>query len=318
MAAAALLLLALSVSSLALVSARLARLRLVAEVNHWLNEGRHSIQEDQPERAISHFATAARLAESDERLRGLRDLAREEERRARQAKAIRDKAEALFALGERLRFYLYGFVGNPRTACRWVESALGEFGVPRDPDWMRRPPIALLDGPRRMRLLNEVNELLFLWVVALDRDQTGNTGVARQAVQICDAALTFATPTGPWRVLRDRQARTARGTAPPPRALAPSATEDSARACFQWALLSDLDGRSEATIAWLERATRLDPSDYWSQFYLGFFLERAGHIQRALEHYQAAVALRPQSPWAWYNRALLHQARGTGIRRWAT
>ena len=84
--------------------------------------------------------------------------------------------------------------------------------------------------------------------------------------------------------------------------------ENSARGCFQWALLFDLDGRSDETIAWLERAVRLEPGDYWSQFYLGYYHQRAGHIQKALEHDQAAVALQPGSPWAWFNLGLLHRA----------
>ena len=54
----------------------------------------------------------------------------------------------------------------------------------------------------------------------------------------------------------------------------------------------------------------LKPEDYWSQFYLGYYLGREGQKGRALEHYQAAVALRPDSPWARMNRALLYQARG--------
>ena len=64
----------------------------------------------------------------------------------------------------------------------------------------------------------------------------------------------------------------------------------------------------EETIAWLERAVRLEPGDYWSQFYLGYHHWRAGHNQKALEHDQAAVALQPGSPWAWFNLALLHRA----------
>ena len=36
---------------------------------------------------------------------------------------------------------------------------------------------------------------------------------------------------------------------------------------------------------------------------------------QALEHYQAAVALRPDSPWARYNRARLYQVRGDWYRR---
>ena len=53
----------------------------------------------------------------------------------------------------------------------------------------------------------------------------------------------------------------------------------------------------------------IDERDYWSHFYLGFHHDRVGHLQRALEHYQAAVVLRPDSPWAWNNLALLHYKR---------
>jgi tetratricopeptide (TPR) repeat protein len=75
-------------------------------------------------------------------------------------------------------------------------------------------------------------------------------------------------------------------------------------------LLCELAGGGPATIAWLERATQLEPDDYWTEFYLGFYHERSGHDQRALARYQAAVALRKDSPWAWYNRALLERAQG--------
>ena len=74
-------------------------------------------------------------------------------------------------------------------------------------------------------------------------------------------------------------------------------------------------GRADPdAVAWLERATLLEPDDYWSQFYLGYYLGREGQKGRALEHYQAAVALRPDSPWARMNRALLYQARGDWTR----
>ena len=75
-----------------------------------------------------------------------------------------------------------------------------------------------------------------------------------------------------------------------------SRTRKLARGCFQWALLYDLDGRLDETITWLERAVRLEPGDYWSQFYLGYYHQRAGHIQKALEHDQAAVAFGPTPP----------------------
>ena len=123
-------------------------------------------------------------------------------------------------------------------------------------------------------------------------------------------ALAFATTAGPWRAIRARCAATLAGERPSDQVPARAERETSARGCFQWALLCDLEEQTEAAIAWLERATLLDPSDYWSQFYLGDYHRRLGQNGRAMEHYQAAVALRPDSPWARCNRAILYHERG--------
>ena len=166
----------------------------------------------------------------------------------------------MFRVGERLRFSLLGFSGDPTVACRSVESALAKFSVPDDPDWIRQPPIEMLDQPRRDRLIGEVNELLFLWVVALDRE-AGDPEAARQAVRICDVALAFATA---GRALAGDPGALHRDALPAkqPPSQVPTRTEGetSARGCFQWAILCDLEGRTEAVVDWLERATRLEPS----------------------------------------------------------
>src|SRR4029077_11854323 len=136
------------------------------------------------ELAVSQFATAAELVAGDRRLGGLLAKIRDEDKRARRDEEIRDTADRLFEVGERLRFSLLGFSGEPKVACRWVESALARFSVPDGRDWIRKPSIELLDQPRRSRLVNEVNELLFLWVFALD----GDRNAAGRAVRICDVA----------------------------------------------------------------------------------------------------------------------------------
>lgn len=306
---AAPLLLATLVSALSLVGAQLARLGLEAEVRHWLSEGRHAVTDDQLDLAVSHFTTAAHLAEGNARLRALRDQAGKEAALASQAKDVRNRADELFALGERLRFALHGFGADARTARRSVESALARFAVLGDKGWMRRPPIELLDGARRTRLLGEVNELLFLWVVALDRERSGDPATARQALRICDAALAFASSVGPWRALRRRYAASGLEPGDPGVPDSPARVR-SARDCFQWGLLCDLENNAGSTIAWLERATWLEPGDYWSHFFLGYHHERLGHLQRALEHYRAAVSLQPRWPWAWNNLALLNFKQG--------
>jgi eukaryotic-like serine/threonine-protein kinase len=306
---AAPLVLAVGVSVYALVAAQLAALRDESEARRELDKGRRSAIEGQFEVAFSKFESADRLVRDDPRLRELHEEIAQEERLARETKAIRDKADALFAVGESLRFALLGFGGDTKVACHSVEEALAKFSIPDDPDWMRRP-FSRLDIPRRDRLIAEVNELLFLWVFALDREWPRDPAAARRARRICDAALAFATPDGPWRAIRARCDATLSGEPAPSQVPAHTEGETSARGCFQWALLCELEERKEPTVSWLERATLLDPSDYWSQFYLGNYHERLGQKGRAMEHYQAAVALRPDSPWARANRSLLYSARG--------
>jgi serine/threonine protein kinase/predicted Zn-dependent protease len=302
--------LGLALSSYTLFSAWLAESRLESDVLQWVEEGDRSASEDRLELAQSQFASAASLAEGSAGLAGLREQIGEKIRRVQETKEARYKVDELFDEGERLRFELLGFSGEPGEACKAVETALAGFAIPADRGWIRRSEVGLLNAPRRDRLVAEVNELLFLWAVALDRDRRGDQAARRGAVRICEAAMAFAQPLGPWRALRDRLgAATGEGPAAAREAPHPAA-ESSSRGCLQWAILADLDGRTEDALAWLERATLLEQDNYWAQFYLGYHYKRAGQNGRALVHYQAAVILRPDSPWARYNRAILYQSLG--------
>ena len=299
--------LALGASAYSLESAQLAALRRDAEVKHWVDLGRRSAQEGQLELASSQFATAARLAEGDFRLKPLVEQIKDDERLTRSTKKFRDQADRLLDEGERLRFSVLGFTGDSRVACRRVERALAGFSI-TEPDWINRPAIQMLDETRRSRLIGTVNDLLFLWVVALD----GTAESAPRALRLCDAGLAFAIPVGPWRALRDRCAGRDSPARRRLRARSLRATPKLRLAgAFQWALLSDLEGKTETVVAWLEQATRRDQRDYWSHFYLGDYCGRIRQNGRAMErYYQAAVALRPDSPWARCNRALLYHSRG--------
>ena len=306
LAVAAPLILALGVSAYSLLRRQLAAVRRQAEVKQWVVTARHSVAVGQLELASSQFALAVRLAEGDPWLRGLVDQIKADDQLARKTKEAWDKADLLLASGERLRFSLLGFSGDSRIACGRVEERWQSSPCRRNLSWLSQPSITMLDESRRARLVGEIDDLLFLWVVALD----GDTQRVRQAVRICDTALRSAASPGPWQAIRQRCAARLAGETPPVGALTQTEAENSARGCFQWALLCNLEGKTESVVAWLERATRLEPRDYWSHFYLGDFYGRIGQNARAMEHYQAAVALRPDSPWARCNRALLFHARG--------
>jgi eukaryotic-like serine/threonine-protein kinase len=306
LAVAAPVILALLAAAYSLWGAQLAAVRRDAEVRNRFAAGRRSAGAGQLELASDQFGMAVRLAEDDPRLRDLVAQINDEDRLARQNKEFRDRADELLSNGERLRFSLLGFSDDSRAACRDVERALAKFSVLDDPNWIGQPRVQMLDHDRRARLIAAIDELLFLWVVALDVEPRR----AQESLRICDAALRFASPLGPWRAIRRRCASKLAGETPPPSAIASPEAEQSARDCFKWALLCDREGKTESVVEWLLRATQLEPQDYWSHFYLGDFCERIGQHARAMSHYEAAVALRPHSPWARCNRALLRHNQG--------
>lgn len=300
----------LALAARSLLGARIETLRLESEVEHEIVEGDGEALKAQFDRALGHYALARRLAESNTKLNPLCIRIDEKSRRVRDTKEIRDQVDRLSEEGERLRFSLLGFGGELSDALRSVQSALSKFSVPEDRDWMRRPPMELLDAPHRDRLVRDVNELLYLWCVALDRERHGDPSARLEGVRICDAAMAFARPLGPWRGLRDRLAAEPGELPSTTRRPRDAEVETSARGCFQWAMLCELEGRDRESLGWLERAAFLEQGDYWTQFYLGYYCGRTGQHQRALEHYQAAVSLRPESPWGRLNRAILFREGG--------
>ena len=151
--------------------------------------------------------------------------------------------------------------------------------------------------------------MLFIWIAAVGMGHPDDAEMARRAIFFCDRALTFADSRDPWNALRDWWRWRLGEIRQPPALPEDPARETSARACFQWGLLSRLRPGPGPTLTWLERACFLRPDDYWSQFVLAYFLEQVERVDGALQHYEAAVALRPTAPWAWYHRAHLYASR---------
>ena len=187
---------------------------------------------------------------------------------------------------------------------------LKPFTVAAPYDWTKqRMELTLLDEAKRARLLVEVDELLFLLAVALDR--SGDPRSARLAVETCDRAIRSSRTPGAWKALRARLD----GAGDAPVVGEDPSAEASASACFQWGLLHDLEGHRAEAIARLERAVWLEPSDAWYQLTLALHLDRAGRSVEAQAHADVAVALRPRSPWVRYHRALIaSKAGGPGAR----
>ncbi len=255
---------------------------------------------------------------------------------AERSDRVRHDADALTEAADGLRFRLLLGEGSELTqATVDLQKVLAPFYVLESADWTKLDhTLSFLDQKRRERLLVEVDELLFHWMAAIDESIVAGTearGTDRsiedqqalaRALSICDRVLGWVEPKGPWRALRARleEDRAALGGGPPAiraAAAGPSleepirvTDEKSALACFQWGLLCERAGRRTRAIDWLERAVWLKWDNYWYQFLLAFLEDRAGSIDKALNHYGVAAGLKPESPGVLFSRARLYRAKG--------
>ena len=274
------------------------------------------------------------------RLRAVRDLdemkalARDKAELAGRHARVRADADRLYSDGDLLRFRLLLEPDDFPAISTKMQEALLPFFVLKSSDWTNLEHVlGMLDRPQRDRLKDEVNELMFLWVASLDEslsrlevdpDDRDRDAQRRRAltwaVEICDHALNFAEPKGPWFALRARlsRSRSVEPGSPPaeggtlgfrgePRDIE---SETSALAAFQWGLL-ELLGRAEGEVHRLDASYRAPAGRRLLVSVLPGI--RRGPIRapdEALEHYSIAAALRPDSPWVRSNRAHIYRMKG--------
>ena len=275
--------------------------------------------------AKNQFEAAARLVQDHggaAEIEMYRD-ARNEAKLAEQTGAKRAAADRLESAAKPLRFRLVGFCGDLPSASEELLKVLQPFFVLQNANWTTIPDLNLLGTRQQQDLKREVNELLFLWLVALDRYCDGATPEAAtlmvsKALGYCDHAMVFARPSGPWAALRARLAAWPQRTPAPADADARIADESSALACFQWGLLRAREGRRGAAIAWFRQAAQREPSSYWYSYYLAFMLDKysrdSAQSDEARWHYNTAVALDPHAPWVRFGLAQFYRERNAWDR----
>ncbi|WP_435018012.1 protein kinase domain-containing protein [Tundrisphaera sp. TA3] len=287
-------------------------LRLEAEVREEIRDAEQSEAAGDLPTAIGQYIAAIARAEGHPELAALRDRAERGRESAEAARQARRRADRFFDRAESLRFALLGFVGDQADASRDLADSLRPFGILGADDWAQTPAVRLLDEGRRARLLREADDLLFSWVVAVALGRPGAAGGAGPdgvAKAYCRRALGFTGQPGPWIALHDWWA--GRGGAGPAGPILPDPSDDvPAAGCFRWYLLGKLGPDRDQSLAWLERAARREPGNYWHHFALAYEWARAGRDDRALTAYGTAIALRPDVPWAWKNRAVVSARRG--------
>jgi eukaryotic-like serine/threonine-protein kinase len=272
------------------------RSRVDREAMRWIQKAETSASLGRYALASSQFASALALTHDYRGFNGLDQRALEGKTLADRTDRVTTDVDAFLARAESLKFALLKF-GDGASVSREVQALLERFGILQRGAGRRDEELALLDPARRERFHGTVNDLLFLWIkqsyVAGDRE------VARRGSALCDLALEFVEPKGPWRELKRRFT----GDPNPLTHVAIDPAErSSARACFQRGMLSVLDGDAHRTLSWFSLAVENDPNDYWARFAYAIYLAQSGQVELALEQYSAAIVLRPDSPWAYVNR----------------
>jgi serine/threonine protein kinase/predicted Zn-dependent protease len=319
------------------------RERVTNQVREHLIAGSEFVHDDQLDRADAQFELALRLVERGVgateppdvvpagRLAGdlddLRGLAREQLALTQQTRAARAAADELSRQAEWLRWRLLGLGPEPLDdPTPVVQRMLRPFFVLQSANWRDRAEVTLLDPAREARLVVDVEDTLYLWAIALDGllDAAGPTARADLAARgrAACAVLRRTGAGGPVEALDRRLAARAEARPAPRWDLAPipAPTADApAPVCFRWGVLCAREGETAAAIAWLDRATRTRPEDFWAQYLLARQYqirarESPEAIELALAHMSMAIALRPEEPRTRFERAALHRDRGAWAR----
>jgi serine/threonine protein kinase/predicted Zn-dependent protease len=326
LAAGATLLLVVVMLSISALAVRFAQHDRLGVVKGLRTEGELLTKTGEFKLAMHKFKTASDLAEHWR----YPELV-EQHARAREAYWLADEtlkarnlADEVFAQAEELRYALLGIHGRPADAFQETLRTLNIFYVLESPtDWTHRPEVRLLDDDRKERLIATVDDVLFLWTVAqffpngrVERLPGDTLADRREVLAICDRAIAVSPEPMPWKALKswvefpDRSPSHQDGADRPKRS-----SVRSSLACFHWASLRMLQNRPKDALAWLERGARLDANNYWIQYYLSYV---HAHQQKdsltALAHIEAAIALRPHSPSARFERAKLEFSRGNWSR----
>ena len=281
--------------------AQILRVRAEERAERRLAEGKAAFLGGDEALAEDIYGTVVEMTRDWAGLRSIFDRAIVGRDVAHRRRIARREADLLPARANPLRYSLLGFGGDPRADSIALTGLLEPYGIFEDRAWTNRPLVADLDAPTRDRLLGEIEELLFILILAAGPEYES------LAPAVCERAPTSDRTAAPWSALR---ARFLVGGSSPSEAPGDDPSADtSARACFEWGLLRRREGRADLAIRWFERATRLDPTRYWDQFELAVLDARDGNIDQALVHFSEAIAQRPEWPWARLERARIYWSR---------
>lgn len=195
------------------------------------------------------------------------------------------------------------------------KKLLQGYRVLENSPWQQAMLVQALPDEERQRLGDSMAELLLLTaravIVQHDDDRTSDPGKAafQQALAMNELAehcsSDAASSSGLWRQRAQLQAlvgQEAHAAKSQERVMAlPLRT-----AADHYWLASDhiAAGQLRVALPLLQKATQLEPSNFWAWFVFGNCCDRLGMDARAEACYATCVALKPDFHWAYFNRGL--------------
>jgi tetratricopeptide (TPR) repeat protein len=217
------------------------------------------------------------------------------------------------------QYLLYTRVADPQQVEKGkavCSRALERYQV-ANPSWLAMPAVSALPERDQEQLREDVGELLLLLAraTALPGQQAGAAGAqpdrVREALRWNTLAETCSPGTAATQALwRQRAELTAllgdQAAAKAHQARADALPLRSARDHYWSASESILQGRHRAALPLLQKATRLEPRNFWAWFVLGSCYDRLGQDVRAEACYSTCISLWPAGYWSYFNRGLAH------------
>lgn len=214
------------------------------------------------------------------------------------------------------QFLLYTRTTEPEQLADGVtlgKKLIGSYGALDDADWRDATLVQALPDADRQKLGDAMAEVLLLTARALIvqhvDDATAGQGVFQQALTMneraADCSPRAATSPGLWQQrarlqgLLGRKGDEAKSKQRSKQLLVRSAAD------HYW-LASDhvTAGRLRAALPLLQKATQLEPANFWAWFVLGNCCDRLGMDARAEACYATCIALNPDFHWSYFNRGL--------------
>jgi serine/threonine protein kinase/Flp pilus assembly protein TadD len=201
-------------------------------------------------------------------------------------------------------------------------EALKRYEVPDNPEWQARPLVSSLDLADRRALLEEVGAMLLFLAKAgqldaefLKADDPARKPGLEAAMRLCVLAGDCFDADRKPRALLEQKAELARlqGQEADAARLLAEASKLPIRTALDHeiaATVLSIQGQYRKALPLALQATRLDPRDFWAWFTLGLCHERLTQDVDAAACFGTCIALRPDSPFGWFNRGVVQLRRG--------